>query len=69
MHRNEVVAIAGFKQAKANRDKDAQREAIRQRQLEEAAAAKRRRRWTLATLAALVAVDVALWAPIIGGML
>lgn len=69
MHRNEVTAIAGFKEAKATRHKDAQRAAIRQRQLDEAAAARRRARWTLATLATLVAVDVVLWAPIIAELL
>lgn len=65
MHRNEVTAIAGFKEARATRHLDAQRAAIRQRQLDEAAAAERRGRWSVTVLATLVVVDVVLWAPII----
>lgn len=69
MHRNEVTAIEGFKAAKATRHKDAERARIAARQAAEAEAAKRRARWTLATLATLVAVDVVLWAPIIAELL
>lgn len=65
MHRNEVTAIEGFKVAKANRANDARRAAIMERQRAEAEAAARRARWTVATLAALVAANVVLWAPII----